>query len=85
MTTVTAADDHAKLEALIDKAVESHEPNFITSERGNAVLLAEKDWRSILESLRFTFLHAMGKSIGEGLVTDLTECTRELKLHQHKR
>ncbi|KJZ06392.1 MULTISPECIES: type II toxin-antitoxin system Phd/YefM family antitoxin [Halomonas] len=79
MTTVTVENARAELEALIDKALESHEPIFITGRRGDAVLLAEDDWRAILESLHLASLPAMGESIREGLETDLGQCERELK------
>ncbi|MBS8269863.1 type II toxin-antitoxin system prevent-host-death family antitoxin [Halomonas litopenaei] len=79
MTTLTTEHARSELETLIDKSVKSHKPIFVTSGRGNTVLLTEEDWRSILESLQLASLSAMGESIREELGTDLAECTRELK------
>lgn len=51
MTSVSASHARRRLDALIAQVLESHEPLQITSRRGNAVLLAEADWRAIQETL----------------------------------
>ena len=59
MTTVTAAA-RGNLYSLIDEARPSHEPIHITGKRGNAVLIAEEDWRSFRETL---FIHSIPRLV----------------------
>ena len=56
MNTVTATKARGTLYSLIDETNASREPIQITSKRGNAVLIAEEDWRSIQETL---YLHSI--------------------------
>jgi prevent-host-death family protein len=46
MTTIKATEARAKLYELLALAAGSHQPIRITSERSNAVLISEEDWRS---------------------------------------
>ena len=78
MTTLNATEARSKLYALIDETSASHQPIVITGKRGNAVLLAEEDWKAINESLYLLSLPGMRESIREGLDTKLTECDQEL-------
>jgi antitoxin YefM len=69
MTTVTATAARGNLYSLIDEARSSHEPIHITGKRGNAVLIAEEDWRSIRETL---FIHSI-----PGLVDSIKSARKE--------
>lgn len=51
MTAITATKARSSLFQLLDNVAASHEPVLITGKRGNAVLIAEEDWRSINETL----------------------------------
>ena len=51
MKTVSATAARSDLYRLIDSTVSDHEPVQITGKRGNAVLMAESDWRAIQETL----------------------------------
>ena len=48
MPTLSATEVRTKLYRLIDQASISHEPIAITGKPGNAVLISEDGWRSIL-------------------------------------
>ena len=78
MTTLTATEARANLYRVIDEAAESHIPVIITSKRNNAVLLSEKDWDAIQETLYLLSVPGMRESIKEGLETDLSDCSEEL-------
>ena len=78
MTTLNATEARAKLYALIDEASTSHQPIVITGKRGNAVLLAEEDWKAINETLYLVSVPGMRESIREGLKTELEGCDQEL-------
>lgn len=79
MTTITAAKARSSLYQLLDNVAVSHEPVLITGRRGNAVLLAEDDWRAINETLYLLSIPGMRESIIEGLNTPLVECDDEVE------
>jgi len=67
MSTFTASEARAKLYRLIDEAAESHVPIRITGKRNNAVLVSEKDWASVQETIYLLSVPGMRESIKEGL------------------
>ena len=67
MTTFNATEARSKLYALIDETTDTHQPIVITGKRGNAVLLAEDDWKAINETLHLLSVPGMRKSIQEGM------------------
>ncbi len=78
MTTFNATEARSKLYALIDETTETHQPIVITGKRGNAVLLAEDDWKAINETLHLLSVPGMRESIQEGMATDLADCDEKL-------
>jgi prevent-host-death family protein len=78
MTTLTATEARANLYRVIDETAESHVPVRITSKRNNAVLLSEKDWDAIQETLYLLSVPGMRESIKTGLDTDISDCAEEL-------
>ena len=78
MSTLTASEARAKLYRLIDEAAESHIPIRITGKRTSAVLISEKDWASVQETMYLLSIPGMRESIREGLDTDVEECESEL-------
>ncbi|MCP3956566.1 MAG: type II toxin-antitoxin system Phd/YefM family antitoxin [bacterium] len=77
MSTINATNARANLYALLEQVSESHEPVQITSKRGNAVLIAEEDWRSVQETLYLLSVPGMRESIIEGMKTPLDECSED--------
>ena len=78
MTTITATEARKSLYKLLDEVSESHEPVQITGKRGNAVLIAEDDWRAVQETLYFHSVTGMKESIVEGMKTPVDECDEDL-------
>ena len=78
MTTFNATEARSKLYALIDETTDTHEPIVITGKRGNAVLLAEDDWKAINETLHLLSVPGMRESIQEGMAANLDDCDQEL-------
>ncbi|NOY85994.1 MAG: type II toxin-antitoxin system Phd/YefM family antitoxin [Deltaproteobacteria bacterium] len=78
MKTITVSKARANLYKLLEDSGKSHEPLVITGKRGNAVLVAEEDWRSIQETLFLLSIPGMRESIREGLATPLEECAEDL-------
>lgn len=79
MTTLTATEARAKLYKLLDLAASSREPIQITGKRGNAVLIAEEDWRAIQETLYLLSIPGMRESIRKGLKTPVEKCSKDAK------
>jgi len=78
MTTITATEARKSLYKLLDEVSQSHEPVQITGKRGNAVLIAEEDWRAVQETLYLHSVPGMKESIVEGMKTPVDECDVEL-------
>ena len=78
MSTLTASEARAKLYRLIDEAAESHVPIRITGKRNSAVLVSEKDWESVQETMYLLSIPGMRESIREGLDTVVEECETDL-------
>ncbi len=78
MTTFNATEARSKLYALIDETTLTHQPIVITGKRGNAVLLAEDDWKAINETLHLLSVPGMRESIQGGMATKLGDCDQEL-------
>lgn len=78
MSTLTASEARAKLYRLIDEAAESHVPIRITGKRNNAVLVSEKDWASVQETMYLLSIPGMRESIRKGMETPIEECEPEL-------
>ena len=78
MKTMSVSQARANLYKLLEEAGQSHEPLVITGKRGNAVLVAEEDWRSIQETLYLLSIPGMRESIREGLETPVEECAEDL-------
>ena len=78
MSTLTASEARARLYRLIDETAESHVPIRITGKRNSAVLVSEKDWASVQETMYLLSVPGMRESIQEGLDTPVEECETEL-------
>ncbi len=79
MTTLSATEARTNLYKLLDRVSETHEPVLITGKRGNAVLVAEEDWRAIEETLYLLGIPGMRESIIEGMATAVDECDTEIE------
>lgn len=78
MTTHSVDEAQNNLRELIKEAANSHQPVIIKSDDTNAVLLSEKDWSSIQETLYLLSIPGMRESIKEGLATPITDCDEAL-------
>ena len=79
MTTLTATEARKCLYSLVDEVAESHDPVQIVGKRNSAVLISEKDWRAIQETLYLTSIPGMRESIRDGLKIPLEECDEKLE------
>ena len=79
MKTIAVTKARANLYKLIDETAASSEPIQIMGKRSNAVLISERDWKAIQETVYLLSIPGMRESIVEGLKTPLGECTEELE------
>jgi antitoxin YefM len=63
--TVTATAARQDFFHLVRKSVKGHMPVRITSKEGDAVLISEADYESLLETLELLSLPGLRKSIAE--------------------
>ncbi len=74
MPTYSLEEAQNNLQQLINEVADSHRPIMIMGEKSKAVLVDEKDWSGIQETLYLLSIPGMGESIKEGMVTPLEEC-----------
>lgn len=77
MATVNTTEARKDLYRLVDQVQDTHEPIQITGKRGNAVLVAEDDWRAVQETLFLVSIPGMRESILEGMATPPDELEDE--------
>lgn len=77
MSIINATTARNNFFKLIEEALTTHEPVFITSKTGNVVVLSEEDYRSIQETLYLCSVPTMQEKIMEGLNTPLDECIED--------
>ncbi len=78
MTTIAATEARRLLYKLLHEVAVSHEPAQITGKRGNAILIAEEDWRAAQETLHLLSVPGMRESIVNGMKTPVDECEERL-------
>ena len=69
MVVMNATKVRTNLFQIIRQVDESNEPVVITGKENNAVLISEKDWRALEETLYLQSIPGMAKSIKEGMET----------------
>ncbi|MDJ0620851.1 MAG: type II toxin-antitoxin system Phd/YefM family antitoxin [Calothrix sp. MO_192.B10] len=62
MSSLPVNEAQNNLQKLIDKVAQEGKPIIIQGDRGNAILLAEKDWSAIQETLYLLSIPGMGES-----------------------
>ena len=63
MQTLTATDARGKWFELVRKSVKGHQAYRITSKDGDAILLSQEEYESLIETLELLSLPGMAKSI----------------------
>ena len=79
MTTLTTTQARQDLFRLVQKSVKGHVPIRITSKLGDALLISEEDYESLLETLELLSTPGMLKSIREAKADIKAGRTKSLK------
>ena len=74
-TNVTNA--RAKLYELVNMAIDDNEVINISTKNGNAVIISEEDYNSLIETLYLSSDPAYKQSLLEGKNTTLSDCVDE--------
>lgn len=62
---------------ILEQTIKFNQTVNITTKDGNAVIISEDDYRSLIETLTLSSLPEMKNKILEGLQTPLDECVAE--------
>jgi antitoxin YefM len=79
MTTLTATQARQSLYTLLKKSVKGHMPVRISTQAGDAVLISEEDYESLLETLELLSTPGMLRSIREARADVKAGRTKSLK------
>lgn len=79
MNTITVTKARENLYKLISEINLESKPIQTTGKKRNAVLISEKDWNSIQETLHLLSIPGMRESITKGMKEPLDNCSEELK------
>lgn len=79
MTTLTVTEARQNLFDLLKKSVKGHVPIRITSKSGDAVLISETDYESLMETLELLSMPGMAKSIRDAKEDIKAGRTKSLK------
>ncbi len=80
MTSLTATKARSTLYELIASLQDGQDPVLITGKHGNAVMIAEEDWRSIEETLYLMSIPSMRESIRSGMCEPVSKCRTTIDL-----
>ena len=78
MKSLTLTEARKNIYRLVDETADTHIPIHLTGKKNNAVLVSEKDWNAINETLHLLSIPGMRASIVEGLNTPLSETVDSL-------
>ncbi len=78
MKTISITRARAELFGLVSEVNDAHEPVQITARQGDAVLVSERDWRAIQETLYLLSVPGMRESLREGMETPVADCSSTL-------
>jgi prevent-host-death family protein len=77
MSIINATTARNNFFKLMEEAITTHEPIFVTGKNGNIVVLSEEDYRSIQETIYLSSLPGMREKIIKGLNMPLDECVED--------
>ena len=77
MTTTTITNFRKNVFSFVENTVRFNEPVNITTKDGNAVIISEEEYRSLVETLYLESAPGMKEKLMEGLHTPLSETLSE--------
>jgi len=77
MRTINITSARKELYSLVEAVNCDSVPVLITGKNGNAVLISEKDWNAIQETLYLNSIPGMAESLIQGKESSLENCLTE--------
>lgn len=77
MSIVNATTARNNFFKIIEDALVTHEPIYVTGKSGNVVMVSEEDYRAMQETLYLTSIPGMREKIIEGLRTPLEDLVED--------
>lgn len=74
MINTNATNFRKQLFELIEQTIKYNEPVNINTKNGNAVLISENEYNSLMETLYLTSIPGMKEKLENGVNTPLKEC-----------
>ena len=74
MINTNATNFRKQLFELIEQTIKYNEPVNINTKNGNAVLIRESEYNSLMETLYLTSIPGMKEKLENGVNTPLKEC-----------
>lgn len=80
MTNTNITNLRKNLFEYIDQAVNYNDVINVNTKNGNAVIISEKDYNSLMETLYLSSVPGLADKIKDGLNTPISECVPEDKV-----
>ena len=77
MSIVNATTARNNFFKIMEDALVTHEPIYVTGKSGNVVMVSEEDYRAMQETLYLSSIPGMREKIIEGLRTPLEELVED--------
>lgn len=74
MINTNATNFRKNIFEMLDQTIKYNEPVNISTKSGNAVLISEDEYNSLMETLYLTSVPGMKKKLEEGMNTPVEEC-----------
>ena len=77
MTSTNIANFRENIVPLLEQTIKFNEPLTVNTDIGNAIVLSEDDYRSLIETLYLTSIPGMEEKLLNGKATPLSDCIPE--------
>lgn len=77
MTNVNITNFRKDIYELLEQTIKHNEPINISTKHGNAILLSEKDYNNLMETLYISSVPGLKEDIIKGLNEPLEDCIAE--------
>lgn len=74
MINTNATNFRKNIFEMLDQTIKYNEPVNISTKSGNAVLISEDEYNSLMETLYLTSIPGMKEKLEEGMNTPIEEC-----------
>lgn len=77
LTNTNATNFRKDIYELLKQTIKFNEPVNISTKDGNAILISESDYNSLMETLYLTTIPGMKEKIKDGMNTKIEDCVAE--------